>query len=64
MQPPRKRITAPVMFVDYVNVLPGAKHVPPNDDEESERLKAVYDKFKEFAKTRGLEFKLTKGDEQ
>ncbi len=51
-----------VKFIDYTDIVPGARCVPLNDDERKE-LKKAADKLKEFVKEYGVTFKITKGDE-
>ena len=58
-----KRNPMPITFVDYVNIMPGAKRIPKNDDERK-RIKDMADKLKEFVEEQGVTFKITKGDEQ
>lgn len=60
---PPKRHPMLIKFVDYVDIMPGAKRIPPNDDERK-RLQIMADKLKEFAKAKGIKFVVTKGDGQ
>lgn len=60
---PRKRDPLPMKFVDYIDILPGAKRVPPDDNERA-RLNDVSEKLKQFAKETDLKFAIIKGDQK
>jgi hypothetical protein len=60
---PRHRDSLPIRFVDYVDLVPGAKRTPPTD-EDRERMHKMADGIKEFAKKHDIKFLLAKGDDR